>query len=70
MIDRLGQPGDESMDSKDQESDVKKPEQQISASTDVPLDSVTLNRLFDEVRNGTSFVVGAYNRVHNRHNRS
>lgn len=34
------------------------------------IDSVTLARLLNEVRNGTSFAPGAYNRVHNRHNRS
>jgi hypothetical protein len=57
------------MDNADRKSEIKKPEQQVSVETDLLLDSVTLNRLLDEVRNGKSFVVGAYNRVHNRHNR-
>jgi hypothetical protein len=37
--------------------------------SDVTVDSVTLARLLEEVRNGNSFAPGAYNRVHNRHNR-
>jgi len=37
---------------------------------EVIIDSVTLARLIDEVRNAGSFTPGAYNRVHNRHNRS
>lgn len=36
---------------------------------EIVVDSVTLNRLLEEVRNGNSFAPGAYNRVHNRHNR-
>jgi hypothetical protein len=33
------------------------------------VDSATLARLLDEVRNGTNFAPHAYNRMHNRHNR-
>jgi len=33
------------------------------------LDSAVLARLFDEVRNGQAIAAGAYNRMHNRHNR-
>ncbi len=36
---------------------------------DVELDSVTLARLLAEVRNQNPFDAGAYNRMHNRHNR-
>jgi hypothetical protein len=46
-----------------------KPESQAPMEPDVIMDSVTLARLLDEVRNGNSFEPGAYNRVHNRHNR-
>ena len=35
----------------------------------VPLDSVALARLMEEVRNGTDRQPNAYNRMHNRHNR-
>jgi hypothetical protein len=57
------------MDWAEKGSEIDKPEQPASVETEIPLDSATLNRLLDEVRNGKSFVVGAYNRVHNRHNR-
>lgn len=57
------------MDSTNRKTEINKPEPETAVETDVLLDSVTLNRLLDEVRNGKSFVVGAYNRVHNRHNR-
>lgn len=57
------------MDSAKQQPDDKQPEQHLEAEADVVLDSVTLNRLFAEVRNGAPVVLGAYNRVHNRHNR-
>lgn len=57
------------MDKADRESDHKSPEPQSSKEPEVIVDSVTLNRLLDEVRNGNSFAPGAYNRVHNRHNR-
>jgi hypothetical protein len=40
-----------------------------SEESDVAVDSVTLARLLEEVQNGNSFAPGAYNRVHNRHNR-
>jgi len=33
------------------------------------VDSVTLARLLAEVRNEETFEPGAYNRMHNRHNR-
>lgn len=33
------------------------------------VDSATLARLLEEVRNGTEFTPHAYNRMHNRHNR-
>jgi len=33
------------------------------------VDSVTLARLLAEVRNEEAFEPGAYNRMHNRHNR-
>lgn len=33
------------------------------------VDSVTLARLMDEVRNKAEFSPNAYNRMHNRHNR-
>jgi hypothetical protein len=36
---------------------------------EIVIDSVTLTRLLEEVRNGNSLAPGAYNRVHNRHNR-
>ncbi|WP_162560416.1 YhhA family cyclophane-containing RiPP [Methylobacterium durans] len=36
---------------------------------EVELDSVTLARLLAEVRNEDAFEPGAYNRMHNRHNR-
>lgn len=35
----------------------------------VPLDSVALARIMDEVRNGIDRQPAAYNRMHNRHNR-
>jgi hypothetical protein len=57
------------MDNADRKSDQKKPEPQSSKEPEVFVDSVTLQRLLDEVRNGTAFAPGAYNRVHNRHNR-
>jgi hypothetical protein len=56
------------MDQSDQNSDKRKTEQ-LSKEPDVIVDSVTLNRLLEEVRNASSFAPGAYNRVHNRHNR-
>lgn len=34
------------------------------------IDSATLTRLLGEVRNGKSVLPTAYNRMHNRHNRS
>ena len=37
---------------------------------EIIVDSMTLKRLLDEVRNGNSLAPGAYNRVHNRHNRN
>lgn len=37
--------------------------------TDVLMDSVTLARLIDEVRNEDPSVTRAYDRVHHRHNR-
>ena len=51
-----------------------KPEQDRDVSpeqieSDVSLDSVTLARLLEEVRNHENFEPGAYNRQHNRHNR-
>ena len=45
---------------------------QQKVSTRVPLDSVALQRLLDEVKrekNGEASVGGNYDRVHNRHNR-
>jgi hypothetical protein len=42
---------------------------QMPKESDVAVDSVTLARLLEEVRNGNSTAPGAYNRVHNRHNR-
>jgi hypothetical protein len=33
------------------------------------VDSATLARLLEEVRNGTEFQPHSYNRMHNRHNR-
>ena len=36
---------------------------------EVPVDSVTLERLIEEVRNDDLEVSRNYNRVHNRHNR-
>lgn len=36
----------------------------------VEIDSVTLARLLEEVRNGDAPQPTAYNRLHNRHNRS
>jgi hypothetical protein len=41
----------------------------LSKEPEVVIDSVTLTRLLEEVRNGSSLAPGAYNRVHNRHNR-
>lgn len=35
----------------------------------IRIDSATLTRLVEEVRNGADFAPNAYNRVHNRHNR-
>jgi hypothetical protein len=46
-----------------------KPELPATKEAELAVDSVTLARLLDEVRNGNSFAPGAYNRVHNRHNR-
>ena len=40
-----------------------------SKATELVTDSVTLARLLEEVRNGILPAPGAYNRVHNRHNR-
>jgi len=57
------------MDKTDRDSGHNRPEPQSSKEPEVVVDSVTLNRLLDEVRNGNSFAPGAYNRVHNRHNR-
>lgn len=40
------------------------------AHADVPLGSVALTRIIEEVRSGgASMKAGAYNRTHNRHNR-
>jgi hypothetical protein len=61
--------GERVMDQSDQNSDKGKAGQQPSKEPDVVVDSVTLNRLLEEVRNRSSFAPGAYNRVHNRHNR-
>ena len=36
---------------------------------DIPVDSVTLARLIDEVRNEDPAVGRSYDRVHHRHNR-
>jgi hypothetical protein len=38
-------------------------------STDLPLDSVALARIMEEVRNNADQQPTAYNRMHNRHNR-
>jgi hypothetical protein len=38
--------------------------------TSVELDSITLKRLLDEVRNEEAFQPSSYNRLHNRHNRT
>jgi hypothetical protein len=38
-------------------------------ATDVPLHSVALQRLIDEVRNEKDAPLTGYNRVYNRHNR-
>ena len=40
-----------------------------STEPEIVIDSITLTRLLEEVRNGNSLAPGAYNRVHNRHNR-
>jgi hypothetical protein len=37
--------------------------------SNLEVDSVTLRRLLAEVRNEEAFEPGAYNRMHNRHNR-
>ena len=42
---------------------------EIPVETDIPLDSVTLARLIDEVRNVDMSVGRNYDRVHHRHNR-
>jgi hypothetical protein len=44
-------------------------ELQRAPEPELLIDSVTLERLREEVRNGNSVAPGAYNRVHNRHNR-
>jgi len=36
---------------------------------EIELDSVALARILAEVRNEDTFEAGAYNRMHNRHNR-
>ncbi len=36
---------------------------------EIELDSVALARILAEVRNEDTFKAGAYNRMHNRHNR-
>jgi hypothetical protein len=56
------------MDDADRALD-SKTELQPSKEPELGIDSVTLARLLDEVRNGNSYAPGAYNRVHNRHNR-
>jgi hypothetical protein len=46
-----------------------KPDVSPSTSPEIVTDSVTLTRLLEEVRNGNARAPGAYDRVHNRHNR-
>ena len=41
----------------------------VPVDTDIPVDSVTLARLIDEVRNEGPSVGRKYDRVHHRHNR-
>ena len=41
----------------------------MAVESEMSLDSVTLTRLLAEVRNEEAFEPGAYNRMHNRHNR-
>jgi hypothetical protein len=44
----------------------------VGSALSVPspeIDSVTLQRLIEEVRTGEPVVTGSYNRTHNRHNR-
>ena len=58
------------MDTSDQDLENSKPEPESSSKEpEIIVDSITLNRLLDEVRNGKLIAPGAYNRVHNRHNR-
>jgi hypothetical protein len=53
----------------DSDRALEKPELPPSKVRELVTDSVTLARLLDEVRNGSLPTPGAYNRVHNRHNR-
>ena len=48
---------------------LEKPDLPVSNAPELVTDSVTLARLLEEVRNGSLPAPGAYNRVHNRHNR-
>ena len=45
-------------------------EKVIQEQGEVEVDSVTLNRLLAEVRNEEALEPAAYNRTHNRHNRT
>lgn len=46
-----------------------RPADAVAGTDSLKLDSAALARLMDEVRNDAVSAPGAYNRMHNRHNR-